>query len=60
LIAVTFAIGILSFTVFPHVALYMGLITGDQYVQITTKFFEFSFKVIESGISIIPSSIPIR
>lgn len=60
IIAVALGIGILSFTIFPAVALYMGLITGDQYVQITTKFFEFGCKVIESGTSIIPSIIPTR
>lgn len=60
IIAVVLGIGILSFTIFPAVALYMGLITGDQYVQIATKFFEFGFKVVESGASIIPSIIPTR
>lgn len=56
IIAVVFGIGILSFALFTPAALYMGLITGDQFVQITTKFFE----VVESGTSIIPSIIPTR
>ncbi|MEK4646353.1 hypothetical protein [Bacillus sp. PK30] len=56
IIAVVFGIGILSFALFTSAALYMGLITGDQYVQIATKFFE----VVESGTSIIPSIIPTR
>ncbi|PAD66200.1 hypothetical protein CHH83_25295 [Bacillus sp. 7586-K] len=59
-ITVAIAIGILSFTVFPHIALYCGLITGDQYVEITTQFYEFGFQSIQNGFSIIPSIIPAR
>lgn len=57
-ISVAFAVGIVSYTVFPNVALYLGLITSEQYVEITTKFFEFGFKIFEMGTSIIPSIIP--
>ena len=58
IVAVALAIGILSFTVVPSVALYHGLITGEQYVEIATKFFELGFKFVENGTSVIPSIIP--
>lgn len=54
---IVFALGIFIFAIFPHVALYAGLITSDQYVTITIKFYEFGFKVIESGLQVIPSII---
>lgn len=59
-IVIALALGILSQTVFPAVALSCGLIDGDQYVKITTGFYESGSKVIESGTSIVPSNIPAR
>lgn len=57
MIAVAFATGFISFTVIPSVALFNGLITGAQYVEITTRFYESGYKVIEYGASIIQSII---
>ncbi|MED0973519.1 hypothetical protein [Bacillus paramycoides] len=54
------ALGLLINTVFPPIALYLGLITGEQYVEITTKFYEFGFQFLQNGASIIPSIIPTR
>ncbi|WP_061458041.1 hypothetical protein [Bacillus cereus] len=59
-IVIALALGILSQTVFPAVALSCGLIDGDQYVKITTGFYESGSKVIENGTSIMPSNIPAR
>lgn len=60
IVAIALAIGFLSFTVIPSIALFYGLITGDQYVEITANFYEFGYKVIENGTKIIPSIIPAR
>jgi hypothetical protein len=60
IIAVALAIGLLGFTVFPHIALYLELITSEQYVTITTKFYESSGKVIENGLQVIPSILPLK
>lgn len=46
-----FSVGLLNLTVFPSIALYLGLITGEQYALITTKFYEFGFQVMQSIIS---------
>lgn len=56
LLFASISIGLLSFTVFPSVALYLGLITGDEYVAIVTKFYE----VLQNGTSIIPGIISMQ
>lgn len=58
IVVVAFVFGFCSYAVFPHVALVSGLITSDQYVTITLKFFDFCLKVVENAANVIPSILP--
>lgn len=48
IIVVVLAIGVLCFTVGPAVALFSGQLTGDQYVEITTTFYEYAFQFMQN------------
>lgn len=48
------SMGLLTIAVFPSIALYMGLLTGYQYVGIMALYIKFGPKLMQDAISMIP------